>query len=410
MPSEANRATLQEYLQTRRANRRAESTLLSDANVIRALGLQLGDKSFHDVQARDVTDFLAQGKRVRMWRNPSLDGSETITRREIPIDASTTAHRAVVVKAFFKWLRKVPGKGRYPPEVADINCTAPEQKRIPVEHLITTERATALLQSMPSSRDKAIIAVLLDSGFRAGEFCALNVGSVHFEEQWAYLSLPRTAKGLKTGDRRIMVFDCVPFLKGWWEAHPQKNNPRAPLFFNEDHRPTFKGARFKPGTLYRFVRDAAERVDAATPAGKQPVFGYPVHPHLFRHSAATDRARRKWNDAQMRDFFGWRPNSDMPSRYTHLVEKDYEEMEKRQRGFMGGDKEVRAILQGRPCMHCKQLNPLTATFCGYCLRPASLEAAAEHHRKTMEHMQIDIAKMVADELRKSSDKGSQVAA
>jgi integrase/recombinase XerD len=44
-----------------------------------------------------------------------------------------------------------------------------------------------------------------------------------------------------------------------------------------------------------------------------------LHPHLFRHTAATERARLGWNEAQMRAYFGWSKSTDMPSRYVHLA-------------------------------------------------------------------------------------------
>lgn len=43
-----------------------------------------------------------------------------------------------------------------------------------------------------------------------------------------------------------------------------------------------------------------------------------VHPHLFRHTRATEAAKHSWNENRMRMFFGWGQWSQMPNYYTHL--------------------------------------------------------------------------------------------
>ena len=49
-----------------------------------------------------------------------------------------------------------------------------------------------------------------------------------------------------------------------------------------------------------------------------------VYPHLFRHSRATQLARYL-TEMEMKIFFGWSKNSNMPSVYVHLSGRDIDE-------------------------------------------------------------------------------------
>lgn len=102
----------------------------------------------------------------------------------------TLAQRKEVLKPFFRWLRGTDDKD--PPETKGLKVKRIED-HIPTDALITRDDLAALLQAHVDVQEKARIALLYESGFRAGEFCALNVGSVAFEELegGAWSAVPR---------------------------------------------------------------------------------------------------------------------------------------------------------------------------------------------------------------------------
>ncbi|MBI2076944.1 MAG: site-specific integrase [Euryarchaeota archaeon] len=352
IPSPDNRATVHRYLDERKANRIKVATLANEANA--------------------------------MLRSYSKDGKVTVTSRPVTLSDSTLACRVIILRCFFKWLR---GGDEYPPEVKGIKSNRPREDSIPTDKLLTADDLRALLQAHPSPRDKALIAVLHDSGLRAGELCALNIGSVQFDEHGAVVVLPKKARGLKTGARRVRLFESAPYLQAWWESHPRKDEPDAPLFYTASRRAP--GARITPGALWKFCSDASKR----------SALRKKIHPHLFRHSAATERARQGWRESEMRSYFGWARGSDMPSTYVHLAGEDYERMELERRGLKQTAPEERRALAPRTCPMCKAENLLTASFCQRCRHPISPTAEAAMAEQRRSDLKEELARMVATHLK-----------
>lgn len=381
----ANRATLQRYLDERRADGVKPQTLANDANNLRDLAAFLGSTRFEDVGREGITRFVNIRTRTRVWRSVRKDGSPTERRTVVDLGETTMSCRKAILRHFYKWLK---GNGEeFPDEVRHLKVRRPHADSIPTDELLTADDMKRLIQVHMHPREKALLAVLYESGMRAGEICALNVGSYQRDEYGGFLLLPKGAAGLKTGARKVRLHttESLQYLDPWWEVHPRKDEPGAPLFFTMSNRA--RGARMTPAALYAFVRRAGER------AGLKKH----VHPHLFRHTAATERARMGWKEAQMRAFFGWTRSSDMPSHYAHLSGADYEDMDLAARGLKA-EKPASTTRGLRPvlCRVCKEANLPTAYFCHKCRQPISPEAEREIEAKRKEDMAEVLAKLLLD--------------
>lgn len=386
IPLLENRRTIERYLGERRANGDKTGSLANYAVALRGLCEFLGPKLLESVAKEDLVAYVNKSSRERIWRSFSKNGHVTITRKQVRLSPTTLACRKIILRMFFKWLR---GTDEYPPEVKNLRPNRPRDDAIPTDKLIGAEDMRRLLQAHPSAREKALLAVLHDSGLRAGELCALNLGSVQFDQYGAVLTLPKRAAGLKTGARRVRLFESGPFLQAWWEAHPEKGNPKAPLFISMSRRAP--GVRMTTNALWKFCHDA----------GVKAKLDHEVHPHLFRHSAATEKARLGWREAEMRNFFGWARGSDMPSVYVHLAGQDYEEMELERRGLKQKGERAFAALAPRVCRACKSENLATATFCQACRNPVSPEAEAEIELQRRAQLKEELARLLAAGLKET---------
>lgn len=167
---------------------------------------------------------------------------------------------------------------------------------------------------------QAMLWTFWDTGFRLGELLSLSVGAIEFDgRSGARIRLDPSAPGLKTGARTVYVVECVGAIQAWLAAHPHKDKPWAPLF------PTDRGEKdppYWPQNVHALLRRLCEKGRVRH-----------IHPHLFRHTRATRAAKAGWAEAQMRMYFGWSRNSDMPSVYVHLAQADMEEQVRRDAGI-----------------------------------------------------------------------------
>jgi integrase len=368
VPHEGNRAKARAYLEERAANTTgSKSTLGTDANLLRNFLQAMDQKSVDTITRDDIRTYLLNPKRrERVWRNRKKDGSYALTKGPSrPYLESTKDQIRIRVRHFMKWLK---GTDDYPPEVKGFGGRRKEKDDFDTKITISEEDLKRLLDAAPDTRTKAIIAALHDAGFRAGEFCALNWESFKPDEYGAILELPRGATGLKTGARRPRVIDCVPYLTAWMNIHPFKRDAKA--------------------ALYQLVKSL----------GRQAKLPYEVHPHLFRHTAATEKAKLGWTEVMLRKHFGWSDTSDMPSHYVHVGQDAYDRMVLEKRGIYKNEKPLQPALAPLLCGKCGTSNLATAVFCQGCNRPVSPEAEEAIQKQQDEELNRRIAKMIGERL------------
>jgi integrase len=398
IPNDNNRNLVTNYCEERLATGLTPSTIGIDANSLRSLCVFLGNTELVDVTKADLIRYVnTAAVSIRSWRNFKAEGSATVTKKPVRLNERTLNQRKAVIKAFFKWLRQVDD---WPAEVKWMKIR-PIKDKMPTDALITRDDVAKMLAKTRDAQGRARVLVLLESGMRAEEFCSLSLKNVFFDQYGAVLSLPVGQEGLKTGARRVRIFDSVLALQEWFQVHPFRSDPNAPLWVSWSNRAP--GLRLSSNALWKWITDLA----------KEANIGKAGNPHAYRHTAATERARAGWNEAQMRAYFGWSKDSKMPSLYVHLAGLDYERMELERRGLSqeGSDK---PLIMPVTCRFCKAENVFSSLFCRQCARPLTPEAEAELHHYThkevqtvLEETKAKTAKEVIEELRQALASGDQ---
>jgi integrase len=77
------------------------------------------------------------------------------------------------------------------------------------------------------------------------------------------------------------------------------------------YNPKWKNNYLSYGFVSRKLKELAKKADVKKPANA----------HAFRHARATFIARHL-KETEMREFFGWGRDSEMPSIYVHLSGRD----------------------------------------------------------------------------------------
>ena len=264
----------------------------------------------------------------------------------------------VCIKKFYKW---VSDSEEYPKTVSWIKTTVKNGRSKLPEELLTIEDVKKIIESADNLRDKALIAVLYESGCRIGEIGSLKLKHVQFDKLGCQIIVDG-----KTGSRRIRLINASPYLASWMENHPARNNQDPPLWLNIH-------AKDNETIMYKnFCR-------IITIASKKAGIRKKVNPHAFRHARATHLANHL-TEAQMKVYFGWTQSSDMASVYVHLSGRDIDNALLKLNGIKVDEEEKKndnESLKPKPCSRCTTINPATGKFCQRCGLPLDMKSAIE---------------------------------
>jgi integrase/ribosomal protein L40E len=253
----------------------------------------------------------------------------------------------VVIKKFYKWLRKT--EDTYPDEVRWIKPRIKNGNHKLPEELLTEDEIKKMVDAAEHIRDKALIFILYESGCRIGEIASMKIKHVQFDKYGAVAMVTG-----KTGDRRVRLISSAPLLSNWIANHPLRDDPDSPLWVGIGARS--KNDMICYNTMSMMIKDAAKR------AGIKKK----VYPHLFRHSRATHLAKFL-TEAQMKQIFGWTQSSDMAAVYVHLSGRDTDDAILELNGIKTDMNEKKeSALKPKKCPRCDTVNPATAMFCQRC--------------------------------------------
>lgn len=192
-----------------------------------------------------------------------------------------------------------------------------------------------------------MVVSLFETGCRVGEIGSMQIKHVSFEKKFAKL----TVRG-KTGMRKVVVVNSIPYLQSLINHHPQGDDPNAPLWINP------KGEFLSYATIRNLLRKATERAKIKKR----------VHPHLFRHTRATMMAS-KVPEAVMKQYLGWGQDSKMCGTYIHLNGEATDNAILKMNGIEVEEKVDKSILKSPVCPRCSHKNEFTAKFCRDCGLP-----------------------------------------
>lgn len=251
------------------------------------------------ITAADVRLFLAE-----LRARPNRTGK--------PPSAKTVYNRYVALRSFFRWLSEETGCPNPMVAVAAPRLPVPVIEPLTqaqVEAVLkacdsTAEAKTAIRRSftMPrgtATRDKAIIIVLVDTGLRASEVCALTRADVE-------LSTGQVVVRRGKGGRGRFVYLAKSSRKALARYLAQRKNaePADPLFVTREGRP------FTPDRLQKLLRRLGER--AGVPG---------LHPHRLRHTFATESLRNGGNVLGLQRLLG-HSSLEMVRRYATIADAD----------------------------------------------------------------------------------------
>ena len=174
--------------------------------------------------------------------------------------------------------------------------------------VLTREEIRRIEDAAGTERDKLIVRVLADTGIRVGELRRLRTSDLVAQGRERYIRV--RGKGAK--ERLVPV---TPGLFVRLDRYTRRARPQAGtdlLFLTlvkgrlGDHAPISESS----------VQHLLSLLGREAEIGKQ------VHPHLFRHSLATNLLRRNVNPVLVRDILGHSSLAMIDRVYSYLVASD----------------------------------------------------------------------------------------
>lgn len=271
------------------------------------------------------------------------------------------------------------------PELRQIKCRTIADK-LSREELPTEEDCKEILNACDSPMDRAMLHVQMEAGTRVGELLTLQIKHVVTDAYGAMIAVDG-----KTGARQIRIVSSVPDLLKWINVHPYKDDREHALFITTINN-KYRGR----GLSYVAFKRRLATIVAKTNITKR------IHSHLFRHAEITKRAG-DLTEAQARIRYGWGKSSNMPSRYTHLNDKDVDNKMLQLMGVTRKEEVQEASII--ECQYCHVKYSIDTKYCETCAKPLDAVEAERMEREQKDKTQAMIYELVRKE---RAEKAKQV--
>jgi Site-specific recombinase XerC len=349
--SEENKQLLKRFLISLRRENLRKTTLVNNLNLGTRLCqrlIELGiDKPITELTQDDFDTFLIY-----------MEDEHGIKKGGIKV-------YIIFLKKFLKWALDEPPKWIRELKVPHL------EHRIQPADLPDKGEFDIILNTLTHPRDKALIALLADGGFRIGGLLSCNIRSVEFGKYGAVIYLNPEGTNKTTGAKGIPLTWSTGYLNQWLAVHPYKDDPEAPLFVELFfHQKVGKYEAWSYNAAYNMLR----RLNEKTGIKKH------LHPHLFRHKAVTDWTLDGLTEQQICHRAGWTPASkQMINVYGNFTDAEMNDRVWEHYGLKTEDKRQVTL---KKCPRCGNVLRQDDRFCSQCSLVLDHAASLEMEKET----------------------------
>ena len=249
-----------------------------------------------------------------------------------------------------------------------IGASPSDTDTIDPSKLLTDDEVTLMLDHARDERDRAIMAMLRDTGMRIGALCNLRIRDIDVGEQIGEFTV-RNLPGNKNISGTRDFYWAAGYVAKYLAVHPMREDDSAPLFTYRPPLPEKVTSGTDDGALHTStVRRMLERT--AERAGIDPAR---THPHNWRHTAHGAWKLGPMNDRQVAHRGFHVEGTDELARYGPLEDEQLNESIRNLFGFTKDGETPTPELE--TCPRCNAPLRDGAQFCSMCSLSLSPEAA-----------------------------------
>ena len=260
-----------------------------------------------------------------------------------------------LLRRFYLWMIEneystIPEK-----KILKIKGPAPNMMTKTAEQLLTKEEVEAMLTKCQNSRDRALIAMLYEGGFRISELGRMRWNQIKFTDWNATVNVSgKTGKG-----RFIPLVMSRAYISQWRNDYPLDPHSDAFVFLTETER--------KP-LQYRGVAKQLSKIAKRAGISKH------ITPHIFRHSRITHLIQQGVQESIIKKMMWGNITTKQFQTYAHLTDEDIENEIAQKHGIITKENKKEKVLEPRQCPRCFTVNAPTDKFCNSCMFPLDEEA------------------------------------
>jgi site-specific recombinase XerD len=216
--------------------------------------------------------------------------------------------------------------------------------------MLTSEEVDALIAAARTSRDRALVSMLYEGGFRPIELSRLMWRDVKFDQ---YGAVVNTAE--KTGKPRYIRLTWSAKALAQWQQDCRRET--GPVF--TDIRPGRQQDRgISTHAINDMVADLVRRADIRKRA----------YPYLLRHTRITHLMEDGVPESVIKKIHWGDVNTSMLATYAHISDQHIDQVMLEHAGIDKPGKRARASAKPVTCQGCKTLNLPGSQRCAMCGR------------------------------------------
>jgi site-specific recombinase XerD len=305
---------------------------------------------------------------------------------------NTLADYIRFIKRFYIWMQENNHTKLDLRKIQKIKPPAFNTMTKTVEMLLSEEQVRAMIEACQISRDRAIISMLYEGGFRIQELGTLRWNQVKFTDWNVTVNVDS-----KTGKPRyIPLVMARSYLAQWKNDYPYPITEDGYVFLTNGRHEQLQYHGIKKQILILAKRAGIEKH---------------ITPHIFRHSRITHLIQQKYPESVIKLMMWGDINSKMFHTYAHLTNADIDDAIAEKNGILPIDgRKKSTALEPRQCPRCFTVNAPTQGFCGTCGCELTEEAINKvKQAKEQGNLNLDdpvILEAVIAQLLQKQNKGS----
>jgi len=299
------------------------------------------------------------------WEVADIDALCFALKHDHGLSAGTVRNHRKVLKRHFRY------HGRA--ELADsFTLGTQTSTAVDTDDILTQGEIDALFDAAPTTREQAIIALLLDMGLRLGALVSLRIGDLTLTDDAGFVDL-NTDGNVKDADGTLPLTWSRGYLIRWLHVHPHPEDDDAALICalpsarHQGNSADGTGA-LTTAHVRRRLYDVAEAAGIGRKRAK---------PHRFRKTAVSQWVRDGLPEQDIKHRAGWTPDSQQLDTYSHVTDEEFNDRVLDHYG-LGSEDGTSASPTLDQCPQCSTSLREGVRFCPTCGLALSPDAADRH--------------------------------